>query len=123
MKTIKKVISSALISVGVSLAIFTLVGMIFDLRGGGTFTLEGYGFTKMVLACIVTGLGFGVPSVLYSSEKLSPVLATVLHLGIGMAVYFTAASLVGWIPFEAGMTATFRRKAAVGRARRAGCGS
>ncbi len=105
MKTFMIVVKRALISIAMSLLIFIAVGIFFDIKDAGIFTLTDYGFTKMVLACIVTGLGFGVPTILYNSEKISPALASVIHLGIGFAIYFAAASFVGWIPVERGIKA------------------
>lgn len=58
-----------------------------------------------VFACVVTGLGFGVPTFLYKIENLPMPLAAVIHLGIGLSIYFLAASKVGWIPVQAGTLA------------------
>ena len=63
-------------------------------------------FTKMVVACIITGLGFGVPTFLYSKDNVPMFLASIIHLGIGFTVYFIAAANVGWIPTSAGITAS-----------------
>ena len=105
MKTFKEVMKRAFISIAMSFIIFIVIGIIFDIKDGGNFTLTDYGFTKMVLACIVTGLGFGVPTLLYNSERRSQTLAAVIHLGIGFTIYFAAASFVGWIPVERGIKA------------------
>lgn len=105
MKIFKQIVHSALISIAMSFAVFIIIGIVFDIKDGGDFTLTGYGFTKMALACLVTGLGFGVPTILYNSEKISPIIASFIHLGIGFAIYFAAASFAGWIPFERGLAA------------------
>lgn len=105
MNKLKDILKSSLISMMMSFTIFVIVGMIFDLTGGGTFHMENHGFTKMAFACMITGLGFGVPSVLYSMEQLPMPLASVLHLGTGFAIYFIAATYVGWIPTSAGIPA------------------
>ncbi len=102
MKLFKDIIRSTVISIAVSMCIFVVVGMIFDQMGNGTFTLDNYKFTKMVLACVVTGLGFGVPTFLYNMETVPMPFASVIHLGIGFTVYFLVASRVGWIPKQAG---------------------
>lgn len=83
-----------------------VAGVIFDIVGGGTFTLTDYGFTKMVLACLATGIAFGAPSVLYSKESVSKGVATVVQLTIGFAVYAVVGSYVGWIPIKAGLAAS-----------------
>ena len=81
MKTFKEVMKRAFISIAMSFIIFIVIGIMFDIKDGGNFTLTDYGFTKMALACVVTGLGFGVPTLLYNSERLSQTLAAVIHLG------------------------------------------
>ena len=106
MKIMKDIIKSTIISILVSTFIFVIVGLVFDQIGNGTFALSDYRFTKMVLACIVTGLGFGVPTFLYNMDNIPMPLASVIHLGIGFTVYFIAASRVGWIPKEAGTIAS-----------------
>ena len=103
---IKDIVKSALISIMISMCIFVVVGMIFDQIGNGNFALTDYRFTKMVMACIVTGLGFGVPTFLYAMEQLPKIFASVIHLGIGFTLYFIAAALVGWIPTSAGLMAS-----------------
>ena len=43
--TVKDLIRSTLISIGMALAIFCIVGMIFNNLNGGTFTLADHRFT------------------------------------------------------------------------------
>ena len=106
MKILKDIIKSTVISILASTFIFVIVGLVFDQVGKGTFSLTEYKFTKMVIACIITGLGFGVPTFLYNMENIPVPLASVIHLGIGFTIYFVAASRVGWIPREAGVVAS-----------------
>ena len=105
MKLFKEIIKRVFISIAMSFIIFIAIGIIFDIKDGGNFTLTDYGFTKMTLACVVSGLGFGVPTLLYNSDRISPTIASVLHLGIGFTIYFAAASSVGWITAERGIKA------------------
>ena len=106
MKILKDIIKSTVISILASTFIFVIVGLVFDQVGKGTFSLTDYKFTKMVIACIITGLGFGVPTFLYNLDNIPMPLASVIHLGIGFTIYFIAASRVGWIPREAGTIAS-----------------
>lgn len=106
MKTFKEVAKSSLAGILISVLIFVIAGVVFDIVGGGTFTLADYGFTKMVLACLATGIAFGAPSVLYSKESVSKGVATVVQLTIGFAVYAVVGSYVGWIPIKAGLAAS-----------------
>lgn len=103
---IKEMIKSTVISILVSTFIFVIVGVVFDQMGHGKFVLENYGFTKMVLACVVTGLGFGAPTFLYRMDNVPVPFASVIHLGIGFTLYFIVASRVGWIPSKAGFAAS-----------------
>ena len=105
MKILKDMMKSAAISIMMSMTLFGIVGVVFDLIGKGSFALDNYGFTKMIIACVATGLGFGVPSVLYHLENIPVALAAVIHLGIGLAIYFFSATKVGWIPVQAGTVA------------------
>ena len=105
MKKMIDIIKSSAISIMMSCTIFVIVGIVFDQMGKGCFNMSNYSFTKMAIACAVTGLGFGVPSILYSIERIPVTLATIIQLGIGFTVYFAAASIVGWIPKQAGLTA------------------
>ena len=90
-------LKASVISIGLSLFIFCLIGIIFDFRAEGNFSLGSYGFTKMVIACVVIGLGFGVPSVVYDSERISRPVAVLIHMGTGCVIYTVTAFLVGWI--------------------------
>ena len=76
-ETIKDLAKSTVISIGMAMAIFCLVGIVFDIGYKGNFSLENYKFTKMVIGCVLVGLGFGVP--------------------IGCVVYTIVAYAVGWI--------------------------
>lgn len=106
MKVLKDVFKSALISIMMSMCIFVIVGLVFDQVGNGVFKLENYQFSKMVLACVITGLGFGVPTFLYSMDGIPLFFASIIHLGVGFTLYFLAAAKVGWIPTSAGLTAS-----------------
>ena len=79
---------------------FLIGGVIADVSGKGTFTLNNYGFTKMALGVLAIGLGFGLPCFIYASEKVSPLLKTLFHMGIGCAVMVLTGLLVGWIPTD-----------------------
>lgn len=96
-ETIKDLIKSVLISIGVAMTIFCIVGIVYDVSYGGHFELSDYSFTKMVIGCIVIGLGFGVPSIVYNNDNLPRPIQTVIHMGIGLCVYTITAYAVGWM--------------------------
>ncbi len=93
----RDLLKSVLISIGTAMAIFCLVGIVFDVHHGGNFSLDDYRFTKMVVGCILVGLGFGVPSVIYKKESIPMPLRVIIHLGIGWIVYLIVAYAVGWM--------------------------
>lgn len=95
-KAVKDILKSTVISIGMALTIFSIVGMIFDIMGGGNFSMEGYQFTKMVIGSAIVGIGFGVPTVVYNSEKLPMPVKVLIHMGIGCVIYTVVAYAVGW---------------------------
>ena len=95
-KAVKEILKSTVISIGMALTIFSLVGMFFDIVNGGNFSMEGYQFTKMVAGSAIVGIGFGVPTVVYNSEKLPTPVKVLIHMGIGCVIYTVVAYAVGW---------------------------
>lgn len=61
-ETVKDLVRRALIGIGIAMVIFCLMGIVFDIRYQGSFRLENYRFTKMMIACALVGMGFGMPS-------------------------------------------------------------
>ena len=102
-ETLKDMLKSTVISIGMALAIFCLVGIVFDIGYKGNFSLENYKFTKMAVGSILVGLGFGVPTVVYHKENLPLPIRVIIHMGIGCAIYTAVAFAVGWF----GGSATF----------------
>lgn len=94
---IKDLIKSTVISIGTALTIFCIVGIVFDIGYNGNFNLDNYQFTKMVVGCIIIGLGFGVPTIIYQKEKFPMPIRVLIHMGIGCIVYTIVAYAVGWI--------------------------
>ncbi len=96
-ETMKNLVKSTFISVGISLSIFCFIGIVFDMIYKGIFSLENYMFTKMVTGCVLIGLGFGVPSVIYQKDSLPMPIKILIHMGTGCVVYTIVAYSVGWI--------------------------
>lgn len=94
--TLKDLLKSVVISIGMALTIFCLAGIVFDIGYKGNFTLENYQFTKMVLGSLLVGLGFGVPTVVYNRESLPMPIKVIIHMGIGCVIYTIVAYAVGW---------------------------
>ncbi len=92
----KDMLRSTLISVGMAMAIFCFVGIVFDVSNGGSFSIDGYRFTKMVTGCLIIGLGFGIPSIVYKKDNLPMPARIIIHMGIGCTIYTIVAYAVGW---------------------------
>lgn len=93
----KDLIKSTVISIGIAMVFFCFGGMVLDISNGGSFSLENYQFTKMVVGCVLVGLGFGVPSIVYRNDNFPMPIKVVIHMGIGCIVYTMVAFAVGWI--------------------------
>lgn len=95
--TVRDLLRSTAISIGMAMTIFCLAGIVFDIRSKGNFSLDHYRFTKMVAGCVLTGLGFGVPAIVYRKESLPMPVRVIIHMGTGCVVYTVTAYAVGWI--------------------------
>ena len=96
-ETVKELVKSSVISIGMAMTIFCLVGVVFDVGYKGNFSLDDYRFTKMVAGCVLIGLGFGVPTIVYRKDNLPMPIRVIIHMGIGCVVYTVVAYAVGWI--------------------------
>ena len=96
-ETIKDLLKSIVISIGMAMAIFCLVGIVFDIGNNGNFSMDDYQFTKMVVGCVLIGLGFGVPTIIYKKDNLPMPIRVIIHMGIGCIIYTIVAYSVGWI--------------------------
>ena len=95
--TVKDLLKSIVTSIGMSLTIFSLVCVIFDVAYGGNFSLDGYRMTKMIIGCMIVGLGFGVPTIVYKNDSLPMPIRVLVHMGIGCIIYTLVGFAVGWI--------------------------
>ena len=69
-ETMKNLIKNTITSIGISLTVFCVTGMVFDIAYDGNFSLHNYQFSKMVIGCIIVGLGFGLPTMIYHKDNL-----------------------------------------------------
>ena len=93
----KDLAKSSVVSIGISLSIFCLIGMINDIVAGGNFNLDHYRFTKMVIGSMVVGLGFGLPTFIYRIDSLPMPVRVIIHMGTGCIIYSLVGFAVGWI--------------------------
>ena len=91
------------VTVAISSFLFLLGSLITDLNKDGAWSTTGYSVTKMALGSLGVGLGFGLPCILYTNEKLSRPVQIAIHMAIGCAVMLVIGVLVGWIPTGKGL--------------------
>ena len=90
-------------AVAISSFLFLLSSLITDLNMGGIYSTSGYSVTKMALGSLGIGLGFGIPCIIYTNEKLSRSVQISVHMVIGCTIMLAIAFLVGWIPTDKGL--------------------
>ncbi len=93
----KDLLKSTVTSIGMAMTIFCIIGILFDVRYSGNFRMENYQYTKMVIGCVIVGLGFGIPSVIYQKDSLPMPIRVLIHMGTGCVIYTIVAYAVGWI--------------------------
>ena len=67
-------------TVSISSFLFLLGSLIADLNMGGVYSASGYSVTKMALGSLGIGLGFGLPCIIYTNEKLSRSVQIAIHM-------------------------------------------
>ncbi len=90
-------------TVAISSFLFLLSSLIADLNMGGAYSASGYSVTKMALGSLGIGLGFGIPCLIYTNEKLSRSVQISVHMVTGCTVMLAIAFLIGWIPTDKGL--------------------
>ena len=97
----KNVMKAAWSGIRLAAVVFILTSLFRALPAGEESLASGIGMARMCLATLVIGVGFGVPSLIYSTE-LSTGLKVLIHMGIGVVVMLAASLAVGWIDFSRG---------------------
>ncbi len=96
-ETVKDLAKSTMISIGMSLTIFCMMGMVADIISEGNFSLDHYRFTKMVIGSMIVGMGFGLPTFIYQKDSLPMPVRVIIHMGTGCIIYTLVAFAVGWM--------------------------
>lgn len=96
-ETMKYLIKNTITSIGIALTVFCVTGMVFDIAYDGNFSLDNYQFSKMVIGCIIVGLGFGLPTMIYHKDNLPMPFKIIIHMGTGCVIYTIVAYTVGWL--------------------------
>ena len=90
-ETMKNLIKNTITSIGIALTVFCVTGMVFDIAYDGNFSLDNYQFSKMVIGCIIVGLGFGLPAMIYQKDNLPMPFKIIIHMGTGCIIYTIVA--------------------------------
>lgn len=94
----KKLIKSTLYAISVSLFL-TVFGLIGKEQGlGGVLELGSYGFTKAMLGALLIGLGYGLPSFIFSIDSISFPLRSIIYLTTGIGIMILVFLKFGYIP-------------------------
>ena len=78
------------------LCLISMAGV--NLFGYEWFEVSVGGYSAQIIAAMISGIGWSVPSIVYENEKLSRAQQMIIHLGIGLVVYLPIAIYMKWIP-------------------------
>ena len=99
-----KIVKMILNGIAWGCTICTFVMLIGAAAVGDDFlALNAKQFIKQAIGSMIVGIGFTVPCLIYNANRLSRVLQTLIHMGIGFAVYLPIASYLGWLPTDYGV--------------------
>ena len=90
-------------TVAISSFLFLLCLLINELNMDGAYSASGYAITKTALGTLGIGLGFGLASIVYTNEKWSRPVQTVIYMVTGCTVMLAIAFLTGKIPVDRGL--------------------
>lgn len=82
--------------------IFVIYEIIFFSLGGEFEKFITHNFLAQAVGSMAIGIGFCVPALVYRSKNLPMGLKVLIHMGIGLFVYFTVAFSLKWIDIKYG---------------------
>ncbi len=96
---LKKIIRNILYGISWGCVVSCVVGMIGTMcMGNAWFTESGHSYAAQVLAAMIVGIGWVLPSIVYENDRLALGIQMLIHFVIGFGVYFPTAFFMGWIP-------------------------
>lgn len=103
---VDKIIKKIFFGIGWGCTFFVICGMISAgiVEQGAMFS--GTQFIKQAICSMIAGIGFSVPSIVYENDRISRGLQVLIHMGIGLIIYFIVGFYAGWIPVKGGMMST-----------------
>ncbi|WP_295114838.1 DUF3021 domain-containing protein [uncultured Methanobrevibacter sp.] len=81
-----------------------LVAVLISLQVGPQYiSFSGVDIINLFLGCIVAGWGFSLTGLIYEKEDLPLPFQIIFQMGIGMAVLFSIAIYLKWMPITLGV--------------------
>ena len=99
----KNLFSLLIKGIGAALSTFAILGIFWDIKTGGTYAMTHWGYTKMVIATIIVGVGYSIPALIYYSPNIPYPIKILFHMGIGSGIFIVVSFVVGWIPKSLGI--------------------
>jgi hypothetical protein len=100
---IKKLARLIVLGMAVGCLIMTLISMFFAAASHGSDFSVGAGtYIRNAVCSMAVGIGFLVPTVVYEKDALPMGMRVLIHMGIGLIVYFICSFIAGWIPVNMG---------------------
>ncbi|WP_343251033.1 DUF3021 domain-containing protein [Diplocloster hominis] len=99
----KKILKLFLMGIAWGCTMNVFIGMFGVATSGPEFLISNTSdYYANIIAGIIIGLGFTIPSVVYDKEEMARGIQVLIHLGIGLTIYFIAAFWRGWVPLQYG---------------------
>ncbi len=76
--------------------IISMVG--YSMMGNDWFLSASKGFNQQIIASMIIGMGWSLPSLIYQNEKLSFIQQWIFHMLVGVIVYIPIAFYMEWFP-------------------------
>ncbi len=99
----KKIIKKTLLGImlGFTIMVFSLFILLLTVDDSSIYLTKESILTNIWVSAVV-GIAFYLPSLVYENNKISKVLKTLIHMGIGYIVFFPLAIYARWIPTDYG---------------------
>lgn len=96
---IRRIVKLVLTGISWGCTVSCLISMIgVHYAGYEWFAVSRGGYSAQIIAAMISGIGWSVPSIIYDNERMPRVQQMIIHLGIGFAVYLPTAIYMKWIP-------------------------
>ncbi len=89
----KKLLKASMAGIFVSSLIFVITQIVFCITNHGAMVVE----TDMLVGCLIIGVGFGAPTVIYDAKSLSRCVKALIHMGFGCTIMILV-SVVCYLP-------------------------